>query len=104
MKEEDGRRITTVDAFHVAEKSIQELNAKLTEKERERKSTAAALDSAKRQVEEGQRVLLRNAEDQLAVSKEQILALKKKLEEVQKAKDQEEKAKEEVEKARKEAE
>ena len=93
-----------MDAFHVAEKSIQELNAKLTEKERERKSTAAALDSAKRQVEEGQRVLLRNAEDQLAVSKEQILALKKKLEEVQKAKDQEEKAKEEVEKARKEAE
>ena len=103
MKEEKGRRRATVDAFHVAEKSIQELKAKLTEEERERKSAAAALDSAERQPE-GQRVLLRNAEDQLAASKEQILTLKKKLEEVQKAKDQEEKAKEEVEKARKEAE
>ena len=62
-------------------KSIQELNAKLTKKERERKSTVAALDSVERQ-EEGQRVLLRNAEDQLAAFKEQIIALKKKLEEV----------------------
>ena len=51
-----------MDAFHVAEKSIQDLKAKLAEEERERKSIAAALDSAERQVE-GQRVLLRNAED-----------------------------------------
>ena len=96
-------RIAAVDAFHVAEKSIQELKVKLTKEERERKSAAAALDNAERQAI-SQRVLLRNVEDQLAASKEQILALKKKLEEVQKAKDQEEKAKEEVEKARKEAE
>ena len=37
--------------------------------ERERKSATATLDSAKRQIE-GQKVLLRNAEDQLAASKE----------------------------------
>ena len=92
-----------MDAFQVAKKSIQELKAKLTEEERERKSAAATLDSAERQAK-GQRVLLRNADDQLAASKKQILALKKKLEEVQKAKDQAEKAKEEAEKAMEEAE
>ena len=37
--------------------------------ERERKSATTALDSVERQVE-GQRVLLRNVEDQLAASKE----------------------------------
>ena len=37
--------------------------------ERERKSATATLDSAKRQIE-GQKVLLRNAKDQLAASKE----------------------------------
>ena len=42
MKEEEGRRIAAVDAFHVIEKSIQELKAKLTEEEKERKSDAAA--------------------------------------------------------------
>ena len=102
MKEEKGRRIATVDAFHVAEKSIQDLKSKLTEEERERKSAAAALKNVENQVK-GQRVLLRNVEDQLAASKEQINALKKKLKEVQKAKDQVEKAKKEVEKARDEA-
>ncbi|KAK9987012.1 hypothetical protein SO802_031963 [Lithocarpus litseifolius] len=71
--------------------------------ERERKSAVAALDSAERQAE-GQRVLLCNAEDQLASSKQQIVTLQKKLEEVQKAKELAEKAKEEVEKARDEAE
>ena len=74
MKEEEGRRIAALDAFHVAEKCVQELKVKLTKEERERKSVAAALDSAERQ-EIGQRVLLRNAKDQLAASKEQILAL-----------------------------
>ena len=74
----------------------------MLEEERERKSAATALDSVERQAE-GQRVLLCNAEDQLAVSKEQIIALKKKLEEVEKAKDQATKAQKEVEKAREEA-
>ena len=36
---------------------------------------------------EGQRVLLHQAEDQLAASKEQIIVLKKKLEEAEKARD-----------------
>ena len=68
MKEEEGRRNATVEAFNVAEKSIQELKSRLLEEERERKSVAAALNSAERQAE-GQRVLLRNTEDQLASSK-----------------------------------
>ena len=62
MKEEEERRITAMDAFHMAEKSNQELKRKLIKEERERKSAAVALDSAERQ-DEGQRVLLRNAED-----------------------------------------
>ena len=52
----------------MAERSIQELKKQLLEEERERKSVAAALDSAEKQAE-GQRILLRNAEDQLATSK-----------------------------------
>ena len=99
MKEEEGRRIAAVDAFHMAEKSIHDLKSKLTKEERERKSAAAALKNVENQVK-GQWVLLRNVKDQLAASKEQISALKKKLKEVQKAKDQVEKTKEEVEKAR----
>ena len=92
MKEGEGRRIVAMDAFHVADKSNQKLKAKLTEEERERerekkKGAATALDSAEKQAE-SQRILLRNAEDQLATFKEQIPTLKKKLEEVQKAKDQ----------------
>ena len=97
MKEEEGKRIATMDAFHMDEKSVQDLKAKLTEEERERKSAAVALDNVERQVK-GQRVLLHNAEDQLAASKEQIATLKKKLEEVQKVKDQAEKAKKEAKK------
>ena len=88
-----------MDAFHVAEKSNQELKNKLLDEERERKSAAIALDGAKRQAE-GQRVLLCNAENQLTASKEQIIALKKKLEEVKKAKTQAEKAREEAKKVR----
>ena len=103
MKEEGGRRITAVDAFHVAEKSIQELKSRLAEEERERKNVVVALHSVERQAK-GQQVLLRNVEDQLAASKEQIIFLKKKLEEIQKAKNQAKKAKKEAEKAKKEAE
>ena len=51
-----------VDAFHVAEKSIQELKSKLLEEEREKKSVAAALDNAKR-LAEGQQVLLHLVEN-----------------------------------------
>ena len=77
----------TVEAFNVADKRINELKNKLTEVERDKKSAKAALDSTERQAE-SQQVLLRQAEDQLAASKEQITALKKKLEEAEKARDQ----------------
>ena len=60
----------------MAERSIQELKSKFLEEERERKSAAAALNSAKRQAE-GQRVLLRDAEDQLTVSKARLLPLRR---------------------------
>lgn len=43
MKDEEGRPITTVDAFNVAEKIIQELNNKLTKIDRDKKSAKAAL-------------------------------------------------------------
>ena len=86
MKEEEGRRNAAVEAFNLAKKSIQELKNKLLEEERERKSTAATLDSAERQVE-GQRVLLHKVEDQLAASKAQIVVLKKKMEEAEKARE-----------------
>ena len=59
----------------MAEKSIQELKSKLLEEERERNSVAATLDNAER-LAEGQRVLLRLAENQFAASKEQIVTLK----------------------------
>ena len=68
-KKEEGRQIAAVKAFQVVEKSNQDLKAKLIEEKRERKSTAAALDNIERQAE-GQRVLLHNAEDQLAASKD----------------------------------
>ena len=51
MKKEEGRRIAVVEAFQVAEKSIKDLKAKLTEEEKERKLVAAALSSAEKQVE-----------------------------------------------------
>ena len=69
MKEEEGRQIAAINAFHMAEKSIQELKSKLIEEERERKSAVATLDSAERQAE-GQRVLLCHADNQLITTKE----------------------------------
>ena len=91
MKEEEGKHNATVEAFTVAERNIQELKKKLLEEERERKSAAAAFDSAEKQAE-GQKILFRNAKDQLAASRTQINALKKKFEEVEKARELAEKA------------
>uniref|UniRef100_A0A7N2QY25 Uncharacterized protein n=1 Tax=Quercus lobata TaxID=97700 RepID=A0A7N2QY25_QUELO len=51
MKEEEGRCNATVEAFNVAERSIQELKRKLLEEEREIRSIITALDSAERQAE-----------------------------------------------------
>ena len=62
--EEEERKIITVDAFQVAEKRNQDMKAKLieVEREREKKSAAAAMDNVERQAK-GQQVLLRNIED-----------------------------------------
>ena len=49
MKDEEGRRVATVEAFKVAEKRLKESNAKLTKAERGRKSTEVALDGVERQ-------------------------------------------------------
>ena len=95
MKEEEGRHNAVMEAFNVAERSIQELKRKLQEEERERKSAATALDSTEKQAE-GQRVLFCNAEDQLAASKTQIVALKKKLKEAEKARELAEKARDQA--------
>ena len=71
--------------------------------EKARKSADAALEGAKRQVEE-QRQLLREAKDQLASSQEQLAAFKKKLKEAQKLKGHAKKLRAEAEKAKVEAE
>ena len=62
MKEEEGRRIATVEAFQLANKSFQEHKKKLQEEEKERKYAATALQNVEKQVE-SQRLQLRNAED-----------------------------------------
>ena len=95
MKEEERRRIVAVEAFTLAEQSIKDLNTKLTEATKEKKSVKAALEGAKRQAE-SQRQQLRQTEDQLAVAKGQIRALKKKLEEAEEAADKAEQARYEV--------
>ena len=51
MKEEEGRRITIVEAFSLAEKRIQELNNHLTKVDQERKSAEAGLHGLKKQAE-----------------------------------------------------
>ena len=49
-KSEEGRRITAVEAFNVAEKSLKDLKVELSQSKNERKSVAAALEGAERQV------------------------------------------------------
>ena len=51
MKEEEGKRNTTMEAFQVAEKSLQEMKKKLHEEKIERKYAAAALENAEKQAE-----------------------------------------------------
>ena len=57
MKEEEGWRIAAVDAFHMAQKSNEELKAKLTEEVRERKFAKATLENVEKQVESQQLLL-----------------------------------------------
>ena len=51
MKDEECRRVATVEAFKVAEKRLKELDANLTKAERGRKSAEVALDGVERQAE-----------------------------------------------------
>ena len=51
MKDKEGRQIVVVGAFNMVEKRVKELNAKLTEAEREKKNVEVALEGAERQVE-----------------------------------------------------
>lgn len=51
MKEEESRRIVTMDTFNMAEKRIQELTKKLNETDRDKKSVEAALEGVERQAE-----------------------------------------------------
>lgn len=51
MKEEESRCIAAVKAFETVRKKVQELNTKLTEAEREKKSAEAALNGVEKQVE-----------------------------------------------------
>ena len=87
----------------IAKNNNIDLKKRLTTEEQARKSTDAALEGAERQVG-SQRKLEREANNQLAASKEQLAALKKQLEEAQKLRDQAERAKPEAEKAKAQAE
>ena len=51
MKENEGRHIAAMVAFTLAKKRMQDLNTKLTEADREKKSVEAALQRAERQAE-----------------------------------------------------
>ena len=73
-----------MEAFTLVEQRVKDLNVKLTEAIREKKSAEAALEGAERQVET-QRQQLHQIEDQLSISKEQIGTLKRKLAEAENA-------------------
>ena len=66
----------------IAENSNADLKKKLATEEQARKSANSALEGAERQAE-SQRKLTREANDQLAASKEQVATLRKQLEETQ---------------------
>ena len=68
----------------MAEKRIKDLNTKLAEVDRERKSGKATLVGVKKQAED-QRQQLHKTKDQLAITKEQIEPQKKELENVKEA-------------------
>ena len=48
MKDEKSRHIASVEAFNVAKKRIKELNTKLIEADREKKSAKATLQGAEK--------------------------------------------------------
>ena len=88
-----------MQTLNIAKQSNAELKKRLAEKEHARKSVDSALEGAERQAE-NQRKLAREANDQLAASKEELATLWKQLKEAQKLRDQVEKAKAEAEEAK----
>ena len=87
LDDERKRRVAVVQTLAIVENSNADLKKKLTAEEQAWKSAASALEGAERQVE-SQRKLAREANDQLAASKEQLATLKKQLEEAQRLRDQ----------------
>ena len=51
LKEEEGQHIATMEAFTLVEQRVKDLNVKLTEAIREKKSVEVALEGAERQKE-----------------------------------------------------
>ena len=51
MMEEEAMRVAALKAFELAKKKSQELNTKLAEAERDKKSAKAALNGVERQAE-----------------------------------------------------
>ena len=80
LDEERKRRAMVVQTLAIAENSNANLKKKLTAEEQARKSADLALKGAERKAE-SQSKLTREANDQLAVSKEQVATLRKQLEE-----------------------
>ena len=68
--------MAAVDTFNIADQSNKDLRKKLKEEEQARRSVNSTLESAQKQAED-QRLLLRDAKEQLAPSKEQIASLRK---------------------------
>lgn len=68
MKEKEGQCIAAVESFTLAEQRIKDLNTKLTEANRDKKSVEVALEGAERQAE-SQRQQLCQTEDQFTIAK-----------------------------------
>lgn len=68
MKEKEGQCIAAVESFTLAEQRIKDLNTKLTEANRDKKSVEVALEGAERQAE-SQRLQLCQTEDQFTIAK-----------------------------------
>ena len=69
LDDERKRRVVAVQTLAIAENNNTDLKKRLTAEEQARKSTNSALKGAERQAE-SQRKLAREANDQLAASKE----------------------------------
>ena len=76
LDDERKMRVAVVQTLAIAENNNTDLKKKLTAKEQARKSADTALEGVERQAE-SQRKLAREANDQLAASKEQLATLKK---------------------------